>query len=349
MTELNFIPAITISPKALTDLMNTVDNAQLPYDPFQKFLITPLLLNPVTVAIAREMAASGRQAMLDSGGYYVQTGKLRYEDLYEPLLAIYRKERWATTYTLPDHVLTSNDSFETVEAKVADTIANSTRFFHALPDELKPRALPVVQGYTLAQIDRCLDAYFALGVSKIGFGSFNTKGSKSTMNVVDEQAIRRITHVINAAHAEGVKVHLFGIGSPPYTAMLKGVGADTFDTSSWMLSAGLGRVTLPFIRNYHISLRRPPSITQPAFERLKKITTHECPACADFTQIRDHRSHRVLHNLLSLVESTRIVNDPNNLPLIQKIYQAGSPRYKDYFDRWLNPARPPTTTQMPLF
>ncbi|MGD9891691.1 MAG: hypothetical protein AB7R89_31350 [Dehalococcoidia bacterium] len=40
--------------------------------------------------------------MFDSGGYAVQTGRLDYFEMYSRLLTVYRRERWAGLYTLPD-------------------------------------------------------------------------------------------------------------------------------------------------------------------------------------------------------------------------------------------------------
>src|SRR5690606_25614368 len=122
----------------------------------------------------------------DSGGYYVQIGKLKYEELYMPLLEAYRANKWADVYTLPDHVPLSQDSPAVVAQKVRDTIDYSTHFFNEMPDELKSRAMPVVQGHTFEQVDACLTAYLKLGVRWIGFGSFGTTGAKNEVNVTTQ-------------------------------------------------------------------------------------------------------------------------------------------------------------------
>src|SRR5690606_27529684 len=137
-----------------------------------------------------------------------------------PLMSAYKANRWASVYTLPDHVPLSQDQPEVVEQKVRDTITYSTLFFQEMPDELKPRAMPVVQGHNYQQIDACLEAYIRLGVNWIGFGSFGTMGQKSEVNVVTQNALELARYVIQVAHTHNIKVHLFGLGAPPLVAMI---------------------------------------------------------------------------------------------------------------------------------
>jgi hypothetical protein len=171
-----------VCPSDIRRLQKHVEIAQVSVDPLQNVLITPLFVERGSVELVQQMAEQGRFVMFDSGGYYVQRGRLRYEELYMPLLTTYRKNRWASVYTLPDHVPTSQDTPEIVDLKVKDTIRFSKLFFEEMPDDLKPRAMPVVQGHTYKQVDACLRAYIRLGVKLIGFGSFGTQGrtAKST-------------------------------------------------------------------------------------------------------------------------------------------------------------------------
>lgn len=337
--QLRFIASMTVCPSDIVKFRQHTMLANVSIDPLRNVLITPLFVESGSVELARQMAEEGRHVMFDSGGYYVQLGKLRYEELYMPLLKAYREHRWASVYTLPDHVPTSQDSPETVAHKVKDTIRYSTMFFEEMPDELKSRAMPVVQGYTYKQVEACLKAYLSLGVKQIGFGSFGTQGQKNQVNIITQNSLKLAKHVIDVAHSHGVKVHLFGLGAPPYVAMLKGIGADSFDSGSWQVAAGHGMVSLPFMRYYNITHRNGRSefqrgILPEEYERLKAITGHNCGLCDDLHSLQDKKMYRAIHNLIVMSETVEIANS-GDLPRIENIYAHGSIKYRSEFATWL--------------
>jgi len=117
---LRFSASMTVSPSDIRKLSEAVDFACLPVDPLQTVLITPLFVERGSLPLIQQMEAHGRHVIFDSGGYYVQMGRLKYEELYMPLLKMYDKNRWATIYTLPDHVPLSQDAPEIVQSKVRD-------------------------------------------------------------------------------------------------------------------------------------------------------------------------------------------------------------------------------------
>lgn len=337
--QLRFVASMTVCPSDIRKIRHHVEMAQQSIDPLQNILITPVFVERGSVELARQMADEGRHVMFDSGGYYVQLGKLKYEELYMPLLTTYRENRWASVYTLPDHVPTSQDSTEVVDLKVKDTIRFSTLFFEEMPDDLKSRAMPVVQGHTYKQVEACLRAYLDLGVRHIGFGSFGTQGEKNQVNIVTQSSLELARHVINIAHANEAKVHLFGLGAPPYVAMLKGIQADSFDSGSWQVAAGHGMVSLPFMRFYNISHRNEMSefqrgILPDEFERLKHVTGHQCVLCNDLRSLQEKKMYRAIHNLIVMTETVEIANH-GDLDRIESIYEQGSVKYRSEFKTWL--------------
>ena len=336
---LEFVASMTVAPSDIRKIQHHLHLAQPEVEPLRHILITPLFVYGDSMELARNMAEQGTNVFFDSGGYYVQIGRLKYEELYMPLLEAYRAHRWASVYTLPDHVPTSQDAPEEVAQKVRDTIAFSTLFFQELPDELKPRAMPVVQGHTLQQIDQCLEAYLSLGVKRIGFGSFGTAGQKSEINVATTSAVDLARYVIRVAHQHGMKVHLFGIGAPALVAMLKGIGADSFDSSSWLKAAGFGQIFLPFMRAYNISHNSLKSelqkgITFDQFQEWRALTGHHCELCRSVRNLQQHKMYRAVHNLIALVETVDMVNH-GDYDLIRRIYENGSPRYRQEYAKWL--------------
>lgn len=316
MTEhmLEFVASMTVCPSDIRKIRKHVAMAHATVNPLQNVLITPLFANASSLQLVHDMVEQeGTRAFFDSGGYYVQIGRLKYEELYMPLLEAYRIHRWAKVYTLPDHVPTSQDSLDVVAQKVRDTIFYSTMFFNEMPDDLKERAMPVVQGHNHKQVDKCLEAYLKLGVKHIGFGSFGTSGKSSEINVATNSAVELAEYVILVAHQHGIRVHIFGLGTPALVAMLKGIKADSFDSSTWLKCAGFGQIFLPFMRAYNIShnnlmseLQKGISIDQ--FETFKQLTGHHCCLCSSPIDLQQHKMYRAVHNLIALVETVEMSN-----------------------------------------
>ena len=336
---LEFVASMTVCPSEIYKIRRHLDLAQARVNPLRNILITPLFVQNGSLDLTRRMAEEGSSIFFDSGGYYVQIGKLKYEELYMPLLESYKANQWAAAYTLPDHVPTTRDSPEEVEQKVRDTITFSTLFFQEMPDDLKPRAMPVVQGRTLRQVENCLEAYLSLGVRRIGFGSFGTAGQNSEINVATDSAVELAKHVIEISHTHGIKVHIFGIGAPALVAMLKGIKADSFDSSSWLKAAGFGQIFLPFMRAYNISHNSTVSelqrgITFSQFAEWRELTQHQCKLCESVLDLQKHKMHRAVHNLIALVETVDMVNHRED-ELIRRIYEMGSPRYRQEYQKWL--------------
>lgn len=336
---LEFVASMTVCPSDIYKIRRHLDLAQARVNPLRNILITPLFVQNGSLDLARRMAEEGASIFFDSGGYYVQIGKLKYEELYMPLLESYKANQWAAAYTLPDHVPTTRDSPEEVEQKVRDTITFSTLFFQEMPDDLKPRAMPVVQGRTLRQVENCLEAYLSLGVRRIGFGSFGTAGQNSEINVATTSAVDLARHVIHVAHEHGVKVHLFGIGRPALLAMVKGIQADSFDSASWLKAGGFGQVFLPFMRGYNITYNTQVSVLEQSvtfeqFQQWVSLTGHQCRLCSSLVELQESKMHRVVHNLVSVAETVEMLNS-GDYERIRRIYESGSPKYRDEFEKWL--------------
>lgn len=303
-------------------------------------LITPLFASEESLdRVVKLKRDHGATVMFDSGGYYVQSGKLSYIELYYPLLQVYLKNRWADIYTLPDHVPTSLDSEDEVWRKVYDTVRFSCLFHSELPSNLKPRAMPVVQGHTLEQVDYCLRHYLPLGVRHLGFGSFGTSGKNSEVNVATNSSVDLARYVVEVAQRHDIKVHFFGLGTPALAAMIYGCGASSFDSASWIKAAGFGQVFLPFMRAYNISHRNGVSelqkgITVEQFRQWSQLTRHQCPFCEQLDELQQEKMVRTVHNLIVMHETIRLLNDGHN-NIVRDIYAQGSPRYRQEYERWL--------------
>lgn len=338
--RLDFYASLTLTQSDIRKIAGHFVKRNYPLNDYLgRILITPLFASDKSLSRVRALQESGAKVMFDSGGYYVQTGKLKYHELYYPLLSCYLENPWADIYILPDHVPTSQDDLDEVWRKVMDTVQFSTLFYRELPLALQKRAMPVVQGHTIDQVEYCLAEFVALGVNHIGFGSFGTGGQNSELNVTTNHSVELASHVTSIAHQHGASVHFFGLGAPALTAMIYGIGADSFDSSSWIKAAGFGQVFLPFMRAYNFSHRNGSSslqkgITLKQFDEWRKLTGHYCAFCEDIDALQTQKMYRTLHNLIVIKDTVELVN-AGQFDQIQRIYEAGSSRYRKEYDKWL--------------
>jgi hypothetical protein len=338
---LSYFAALTDGPSTLRRILVLIDAAGVAHlAPIGKVLLTPVMLGPASIAAVRVLKDErGTEVCFDSGGYYVQVGKMQFEELYSRLLQVYQAHQWADWYVLPDEVPTSRDTADEVWTKVRRTVHWSRMLYEELPAGVRERAMPVVHGHTLEQADYCLAAYIEMGARRVGFGSFGTFGKNDGVNLAHEASVDIARWVIGAAARHGVPVHLFGIGVPALVAMIAGLGARSFDSSAWLKSAGFGQVTLPFSRSYNITHHNVRSNLQEGirwdeFVAQRDRTGHRCPYCERHDLLSESKWHRAAHNLICLGESLHLVNR-GEFARIRAIYASGSPKYRQEAVRWL--------------
>jgi queuine/archaeosine tRNA-ribosyltransferase len=337
--QIQFFASLTVTISDIHKIQAHLAFAHTPHTPLQNILTTPLFVGSKSLDEIRTRGEAGACVMFDSGGYYVQTGRISYDALYAELLKSYKQHKWANIYVLPDNVPRSQDTPDVVEHKVQNTIEQSINFFRSMPDELKPRAMPVVHGHTYQQIDDCLNAYINLGVKQIGFGSFGTMGKNSQVNVATQSALEYARYTVQIAHQHGIRVHTFGMGVPVVVLMLYGIRADTFDSSSWLKAAGFGQIFLPLTRAYNITHRNSVSELQRGikwedFCHLREVTGHQCELCSCRGKLQEHKMYRAAHNLIVLSETVQMLNS-GSLERTKDIYQHSSERYQKEFNKWL--------------
>lgn len=310
---MDFVASMTHRPNELRQILQMWRDSGDQRNPFAQTIFTPLFAQE---GVRQLMAAEFRSAggvIFDSGGYFVQQGAVTYEALYQRLKAYYEQNQWGSWYVLPDYVPTSNLSPSEVEERIQATITVSRLFFNEMSKDLRPRALPVVQGHTREQIKSCVDAYAELGVSYIGFGSFATSGDNNSINMVNSQSLEMVTFVKEQAELRGLRLHLFGIGTPEVLFRFKELEIDSFDSSCWSRTAGYGNVYLPFIGRRNISTRMLRDVGGEAYSpaeflRLKEATYHDCPFCRDYEVLKHNRIQQMVHNLFVLMDTVEGLN-----------------------------------------
>lgn len=319
---LAFVASLTNAANDLRNLIPLWEKEGPGPRPFEHCIVTPLFVEPRTLSYVRHMRERwGVHIWFDSGGFFVQQGKIRYEDLFARLLAFYREHDWATAYVLPDYVPTSKNSPAEVEERVRVTAAEGAKFQKRLPEAIRSRTLGVLQGHDPQHLRLCLESYTAAGVRRLGFGSFDTGGGNGEINLLTREATLRLDAVREllgeandaAPFDAEMDLHLFGVGSPNLVARFAGYGASSFDSSGWMRTAGYGNVYLPFQGRRNIThgasaVTCGSGLSAREFYALCEQTGHACPFCADYRRLQTNRYARMWHNALVFGEMTRAIN-----------------------------------------
>jgi len=328
MANLRFVCTLSIAPRDFRLLLRELKYQNVTVKPFENVLISPLFSRPETIRLVKKLKEDGtiKNLYFDSGGYQVQKGVIGYHALYNQLLRFYQENDWADYYVLPDYPPTSLDSSEQIQQKVCLTVEGGRQFYWELPSHLREKTIGVVQGRDLDEVYYCLVNYKRLGIKQLGFGSFGTRGSDSGVNILDERSLESIAF-IRRRYPE-IRLHTFGVGNPPTAYILSNMGVASFDSSGWIKAAAYGNIYFPFTRAYNVSFKRIEkgngTLSEDTFLQLKDLTGHECPFCREFREISRSRDKRVLHNLLSMVETVEAIDEHLQA---QSVISQWSPNY----------------------
>lgn len=310
-------------------------------NPFERVLVSPLFADVSNLKAVQELREEwGSEVYFDSGGYYVQQGRMAYPELCDQLRAYYANpnNHWADYYVLPDHVPTSADSPLEVARKVAETCTVASQFYNQMPSELQRKALPVIQGHTSQHISACVETFSKLGVGQVGFGSFGTSGASNSINTVTDNAHRMLTYVRELTKQHRFQVHLFGVGTPPILYLFKRMGFYSFDSMAWARAGGYGNAFLPFMKGFMVSQTAAAmfrsSLDRETFERYRVITGHQCQFCEDFFVLSNNRQYRMMHNLACILDTVEFLQTWSAQQILEAIGLV-SPRYLRYYKEWV--------------
>ncbi len=291
--------------------------------PFDQCIITPLFTESRSLKQVRYLHDNwGVGVIFDSGGFFVQQGKVTYDELFPRLLDYYSRNDWADYYVLPDYVPTSRNTPEEVGERVHVTAAEGVKFHRRMPRDLQDRSLGVLQGHTASHLKFCLDAYRAAEIPHLGFGSFDTAGVNAEINLFTSKSVRRLDVLrdllvgpyLNGEAHSLPSFHLFGVSSPALLSRFPRFLATSFDSSGWLRTAGYGNVYMPFQSRRNVThgasaLSCGVGLTAAEFYAACAETEHSCPFCKDFNRIQRDRYARMLHNALVFREMTESLNE----------------------------------------
>ncbi|MDY7012183.1 MAG: GNAT family N-acetyltransferase [Cyanobacteriota bacterium] len=302
-----FVAALSAGGPDLKRLFDLWDEGGDPRNPFERVLTSPLACPLSTNIYLRSQQDRGRiqQVWFDCGAYQVQQGKRKYEDLLLFLERFYCENQWADGYILPDLVPLSTDSDAIVEYKVRETLYHCSRFFDQMPAYIQERAIAPVHGRTPDQIDRCLETYARMGITRVGFGSWGTSGPNNSINMLSQTSLAIFSTVLNLASEQGMKVHCFGIGGPNSYKRLRNnqLIPHTLDSTTWWKAGGFGSIFFPNTSQIQITQRRSIETTKMGLEQLKVRTNHSCYFCQNIKKLREVRNYRIAHNLAAWIDT----------------------------------------------
>jgi len=190
---LTFVASLSNAANDLRHLIRLWEDEGQDERPFERCIITPLFSDSRSLQHVRHLHDRwGVEVVFDSGGFFVQQGKVTYDELFPRLLDFYARNDWAAAYVLPDFVPTSRNTAAEVEERVHVTAAEGVNFHRRMPADLRDRALGVLQGHSAAHLKFCLETYLSSGIPHLGFGSFDTSGVNAEINLFTAKASLRL-------------------------------------------------------------------------------------------------------------------------------------------------------------
>jgi len=291
-------------------------------NPFENIIVSPMFIGAKLRRFYSAwrngqlgLALSPKSAIMDSGGFQVQTGRVSFEVLCARLVRIWETDSWADYYVLPDHVPMSSDSDLEVERKVKDTLKAGERFLKFLPPNAE--AIGVVHGRNMVQVMQCVRAWRLLGVRYLAFGSFGTSGPNGSINLISGRSLRLLRAISEEAASWDMKLHVFGIGYPSHLRLLaeNGIKITSFDSSGWWKAAWYRQIFFdgaPQRFALTAKSRNPSKIILSAedIESERRRTGHDCPFCREPDRLLD-TLNLALHNLMVIIDCVLDVSYDN--------------------------------------
>ena len=294
-----------------------------PAKPFRNMLLTPVALrkNKGILHYLKDLKKEGivDNVMFDSGGFQVLTGSLKargisnLDDLQKHNEELYNEYDWADIYIMPDHPPNLSDVYhDGYKRKINDTIEASLKFYECLKPEIQGKVAPVFHLRKDQDIEPLYDAYKPM-LDKSKFASYSASclthpGSPRQLR---GDALIMLNELQKKMTKKGVNLHCLGISSPGSVFILHYMGIRTYDASTPIIGAGLGKVYFPYIGGISCSLLRDDeddNMTEQKLKWAREVTNHRCPFCEDLKLLKKESNvedipgylYRRMHNFCML-------------------------------------------------
>jgi len=315
---LEFFVSMSAGPGLIDKMGKSLKDFEKKKWPLKNVLYTPIFSTKKTSEAIKKLKDNhNSRIMFDSGGFFVQQGKITTQELFSKLTDFYSQNKWGDYYVLPDNPPVYGDSARIIEFKVRDTITNAKIFHDQLDESIQKKCVPVVQGHNKEQIFRCINAYSDLNVCRIGFGSFGTCGSNNGINLITKKSMENVEYMMNLLKDYSLEVHAFGVGGTSSVSKLYEAGFKSFDSAGWKRAAAYGDVLFPFYSSCNITHRSSEKgskiLSENNFEKIKSESNHTCYFCGDFNKLQNQMYYRYLHNMIAIFDTVELL-EKCNLP-----------------------------------
>ncbi len=226
---------------------------------------------------------------VDSGGYQIMVKGLGIG--VDEVAKVYRSTE-AKFFLSLDYPVGDPAKFN--EEIVKRNIQNFVRLMEALPSK---KIIPVVHLYPSRYLLEATSIYRSYGVDIIAYGGIVPPLLKKTSLRVKSL----IGFLILRKAFPNLRIHVLGAGSFLMTRILKGLGADSVDTSTWRVKAAYGHVIIPGKGERYVGTRKikfhTPKATEEDLEVLyKELKRTNFPRLRDFEKLLHDFRGRALIN-----------------------------------------------------
>ena len=226
---------------------------------------------------------------VDSGGYQIMVRGLQIslDDISRAYRRINAKRFLSLDYPVSDPMHATPEIIE----------RNKNNFLKLIKDNPDKEILPVVHLYPAKYLLEVTAFYRSLGIDTIAYGGIVPPLLRKT----NLRMKSLIGFIILRKAFPNIKIHVLGAGSFLMIKILKALGANSADTSTWRVKAAYGHVIIPgkgerYVGNRKIKFHTPRA-TPEELETLKKeLKTTGFPLTHKFEELLTNFKGRALIN-----------------------------------------------------
>ncbi len=281
--------------------------------PWLYFKINSLMVNAFDILKNRRYLNNSSLRMIlnfdneiwiDSGGY--QFLKHGIEPKIEDIERIYEKYWDARFYLNLDYPPSPSDDEYTLKIKLRKSLENYDRLFKKFEN-----TIPIIHfHHKIDIIMNFLKKYLNYNFEILAVGALvpyvlMTKGVPSGSRRLAINFLKELRSIFKG------KIHVLGLGSPIVTAILKAIGIDSTDSSTWRVKAAYGKIVSPgggevHVTDRNINFGKKKASIQDINRIYNFLRETNFPLIGDFWKICTDFEYRALVNAWIVIHSEEL-------------------------------------------